>query len=82
MVQTSDGGYAFFGPTTSFGAGAQDAWLVKVDSNGNMEWNKTYGGTANEYAVYIIQTADRGYTSSRRNHVFRCWWRRCLANQN
>jgi hypothetical protein len=62
MIQTYDGGFAFFGPTMSFGAGAQDAWLVKVDSNGNIQWNKTYGGTANEYAVYIIQTADRGYT--------------------
>ena len=49
IVQTSDGGYAFPANTNSFGAGGQDAWLVKTDANGNMQWNKTYGGTGNEF---------------------------------
>ena len=50
-----------FGPTTSFAIGAQDAWIVKTDANGNIQWNKTYGGTGNEYAVYLIQTIEGGY---------------------
>ena len=62
MVQTTDGGYAFFSPTTSFAVGGgQDAWLVKTDAIGNMQWNKTYGGAGNEFAVYMIQTKDGGY---------------------
>jgi hypothetical protein len=61
MTLTSDGGYAIFGGTASFGAGGNDAWLVKIDSSGNMQWNKTYGGTGTESALYAIQTIDGGY---------------------
>jgi hypothetical protein len=61
MVQTSDGGYAIAGYTTSFGAGSYDFWLVKVDANGNMEWNQTYGGAGNELAYALVETSDGGY---------------------
>ncbi len=62
VVQTSDGGYALAGFTRSFGAGMKDFYLVKTDSNGNMQWNKTYGGTGIDDAWSIIQTSDGGYT--------------------
>jgi len=61
LVQTSDGGYALAGYTQSYGAGGGDAWLVKTDANGNMEWNKTYGGTSSDYAKALVQTIDGGY---------------------
>jgi predicted secreted protein len=61
MCQTSDGGYALAGATTSFGAGGRDFYLVKTDANGVMLWNRTYGGTDNEYAYSVIQSADGGY---------------------
>jgi predicted secreted protein len=61
MVQTSDGGYALAGETCSFGAGDSDFWLVKVDSSGNMQWNKTYGEPTADGANSIIQTSDGGY---------------------
>jgi predicted secreted protein len=61
MVLTIDGGYAMFGATTSFGAGGSDAWLVKTDSNGNIQWNKTYGGSGTESALYVVQTSEGGY---------------------
>ena len=38
LVQTSDGGYALAGYTTSFGAGGYDFWLVKTDANGIPEF--------------------------------------------
>ncbi len=61
VVETSDGGYALAGHTTSFGAGGMDFWLVKVDSFGNMEWNQTYGGTDTERAFSVVETCDGGY---------------------
>jgi len=61
LVQTSDGGYALAGYTTSFGAGGYDFWLVKTDASGNMEWNQTYGGAENEDAYALVETFDGGY---------------------
>jgi len=62
LTQTADGGYCLAGYTRSFGAGEEDFWLVKVDSSGNMQWNRTYGGTESEYAFSVITTSDGGYT--------------------
>ena len=61
VVQTSDGGYLLAGDTMSLGAGDLDFWLVKVDSAGNHEWNKTYGGPRPDVAHAITQTTDGGY---------------------
>jgi hypothetical protein len=61
LVQTWDGGYALAGSTRSFGAGSDDFWLVKTDANGNVQWNKTYGGTGWDYAYALVQMADGGY---------------------
>jgi hypothetical protein len=61
VVHTPDGGYALAGYTYSFGAGSSDFWLVKTDADGNMLWNKTYGGTDADYAYCMIQTRDGGY---------------------
>ena len=59
VIQTSDGGYALTGRTRSFGSGSHELWIIKTDSLGNMEWNKTYG-TGSSYA--IVQNSDEGYT--------------------
>jgi hypothetical protein len=61
VIQTNDGGYALAGLTWSFGKGDDDFWLVKTDSGGNEEWNKTYGGTNDDYAYSVVQTTDGGY---------------------
>jgi hypothetical protein len=61
LVRTSDGGFALAGGTFSFGAGGVDFWLVKTDANGNMEWNKTYGGADHDIPHSLIQTADEGF---------------------
>jgi hypothetical protein len=61
LVQTSDGGYALLGYTSSFGAGGIDFWLVKTDASGNMQWDRTYGGVHDDYAWVLVQTSDGGY---------------------
>jgi len=44
MDQTSDDGYILCGATRSYGSSGLNAWLVKIDSNGDEDWNKTFGG--------------------------------------
>ncbi|MHA2365343.1 MAG: hypothetical protein ACXAC7_15400 [Candidatus Hodarchaeales archaeon] len=61
VVETTDGGYLLVGHTKSFGAGEWDMWLVKTDSSGVTRWNQTYGGTNEEWAYSVLETADDGY---------------------
>jgi hypothetical protein len=61
LMQTSDRGYTLAGRTLSFGAGNDDFWLVKTDAYGDMQWNKTYGGTNRDAAYNLVHTADGGY---------------------
>jgi Zn-dependent protease len=58
-VQTADGGYLVIGVTKSFGNGSYDAWLLKLDDQGRMVWNRTYGGSGGDW-LYGIATATDG----------------------
>ncbi len=59
--QTDDGGYIVSGITYSYGAGGSDMWVIKTDADGNMDWNKTYGGTTNERNYGMDGTVDGDY---------------------
>ena len=68
VIKTSDGGYAVVGYTQSMDGDvtdksdeSYDAWLLKFDSDNNLLWNKTYGGSNDEKANDIIQTNDGGF---------------------
>lgn len=62
MAKTRDGGYILAGTTEALAQrGWTDAWLVKVDANGRIEWSRTYGGDGLEYAYDVIQSEDGGY---------------------
>jgi predicted secreted protein len=60
IINVGDG-FAILGLSSSFGAGGFDYWLVRVDSDGNILWNKTYGGAADDFGTSVIQTSDGGY---------------------
>jgi hypothetical protein len=59
--QTTEGGFIVAGTTESFGNGMRDFWLIKTDSEGNEEWNQTFGTAENDRSQYVEQTADGGY---------------------
>lgn len=59
--QTSDGGYIVSGYTGSFGAGANDVYLVKTDQNGNELWSRAFGGTGTDDGNSVQETLDNGY---------------------
>jgi prepilin-type N-terminal cleavage/methylation domain-containing protein/uncharacterized delta-60 repeat protein len=61
IIQTADDGYAVAGDARSYGAGASDVALLKYDSNGALTWNKTWGGSGDDFAYSVAQTADGGY---------------------
>ncbi len=58
---TSDGGYIVAGHTFSFGVGQDDVWVLKLDRSGNVQWQKSYGGTGSDAAASIAQTGDGGF---------------------
>ncbi|UCB59169.1 MAG: hypothetical protein JSV67_02400 [Thermoplasmatales archaeon] len=61
IVETSDDGYLLSGFSNSYGDFDGDLWVLKIDGNGNEEWNKTFGGAKRDYGVDIINAHDGGY---------------------
>jgi len=78
VQQTFDGGYIAAGYSASDdndvtgNHGGYDYWVVKLFSDGNLDWQKSLGGISGDFATSIDQTADSGfivagYTSSNNN---------------
>ena len=67
IQQTTNGGYIVAGSTFSNDGdvtnnkGYSDAWILKLNTNGAIEWQKTYGGSAGDALTNIEQTADNEY---------------------
>lgn len=66
-VQTSDGGFIIGGRTGSNDGdvssyfSSYDGWLIKLDQDGDLEWEKNYGGNQIDFIQEVIQTPDGGY---------------------
>jgi len=61
IQQTTDGGYIVAGYTDSFGAGSYDVYILRLNSDGSLAWQKTFGGNSRDEAYSIQQTTDGGY---------------------
>ena len=76
IQQTSDGGYIVAGNSSSADGditgnlGEYDYWVVKLDINGNITWQKSLGGSDNDNAYSIQQTSDGGYVVAGQTNSF------------
>ncbi len=59
--QTSDGGFILACTSSSIGGGDNDFWILKLDSLGNIVWQKGYAGSGDDQAKSVVQTSDGGY---------------------
>lgn len=70
IIQTQDGGYAIIGFSfssdgdVSVNNGLQDFWFVKLDANGSILWQKSFGFHGADSGISVIQTNDQGYLIS------------------
>ena len=64
VIQTFDGGYIIIGSTKSFGTNFDDIYVIKTDSDGNLEWSKNIADTPVDdidFGTSIVQAPDSGY---------------------
>ncbi|WP_103069132.1 hypothetical protein [Aquimarina sediminis] len=67
IIKTNDNGYAVVGYSRSadedvtINAGLQDYWIVKLDTSGNIQWEKSFGFPGIDRAFSVVQTNDGGY---------------------
>lgn len=74
-IQTADGGYLLGGTSAGLANGdktipayedgffepREDYWVVKLDVQGNIQWQKVIGSTYDDVLTCLIQTSDGGY---------------------
>ncbi len=61
MEKTKDNGFLITGFTESSGNGGKDFWIIKIDSTGKELWNKTLGGSYDDYGQYAHQCQDGSF---------------------
>src|SRR5690606_26129079 len=67
VIQTSDNGYVLMGNTSSNDGdvtnnqGGIDLWVVKLDNDGDLQWERSLGGSGDDFQASIQLTVDGGY---------------------
>lgn len=70
IIATSDGGYLVTGGTDSYGAGHEDALLMKLDAQGAILWTHVFGGRLDDEFEEAVETPDGGYALSGMSYSF------------
>lgn len=69
VAAAADGGFVIVGQTYSYGAGDRDAWVLKTDRDGILQWSVVHGGAASDVAHSVVADGRgsflvTGYTTS------------------
>ncbi len=70
VKQTNDGKFIITGQTNSYDGnvtnyhGSVDIWVVLLNSDGTIQWQKTLGGTDSDISSSVVQTSDNGFLIS------------------
>lgn len=64
IVPLTEGGFALVGTTDSKGNGANDIYFLKLDADGNILSEKTFGGSSDDHGACVLQTSDNGFIIS------------------
>jgi hypothetical protein len=75
VLQTSDGGYAAVGYTSTNTAGYFDVYFIRTDAGGDTLWTRTYGGSVYDYGYSVAETPDGGFIIAGRTSSFGRGWR-------
>ncbi|MBN2100197.1 MAG: fibronectin type III domain-containing protein [Dehalococcoidia bacterium] len=70
MRRTADGDFLVAGFTDSYGAGGNDAWLIRTDGVGSQKWAKTYGGTGDDRGYSLQLAPDGGFVVAGYTHSY------------
>jgi len=79
ICETSDGKYLVFGYTESYGNGIDDEYLLKLDTAGNLIWQKTFGNIESDMGNFVIESSDGDYilagnAGNRTINLLLGWW--------
>ena len=61
VIESSDGGYAVAGYSTSNNDAEPNWYVLKTDKDGNKLWDKQFGGSSDDRALSIAETYDGGF---------------------
>jgi len=72
-IKSADGNYLISGGTLSTdydlsgqsNAGMSDMWLLKIDTSGVIKWQKTYGGSGDDFTIFAEETPNGYFLLSR-----------------
>lgn len=78
IIECSDGSFVIAGASASedgdvsFTTGTYDYWIIKIDANGELLWEKSFGRSGRNWAKEIKETDDKGYivTGSFNNTIY------------
>ena len=73
VAQTNDGGLIVVGDKPNWFPGDHDIWVLQLNDDGSVVWQKTYDSGGDEFANVVIQTDDGGYIVAGQAYYYKGW---------